>query len=123
MAYPSITSGSVMDASASLLNDTAKSRFTYTVQLPYLNMALQELQEMFELNEIPVTATTSTVLTVAAGLDHISFTAQGALILPNDFVEPQQLWERTTGINPYIPMYKVDVLPRYLEGTTINELM
>jgi len=123
MAYPTITTGSIMDASASLLNDTAKSRFTYTVQLPYLNIALQELQEMFELNEIPITDTTSTALTVAAGLDHISFTAQGALVLPSDFVEPQYLWERTTGINPYIPMSKVDVLPRYLEGTTIPQFM
>jgi len=123
MAYPILTTGSIMDASASLLNDTAKSRFTYTIQLPYLNMALQELQEMFELNEIPTTATTSAALTVVAGLDHIGFVAQGSLVLPDDFIEPQQLWERTTGINPYIPMHKVDVLPRYMEGTTIPQLM
>ncbi len=123
MSYPTITTGNIMDTAASLMNDTAKTRFTYTVQLPYLNMALQELQEQFELNEIPVTATTTALMTVLAGIDHIGFIAQGTLILPNDLIEPQQLWERTQGINPYIPMTKIDVLPRYLEGTLIPEFM
>lgn len=112
-----------MDASAALLNDVAKSVYTYPIQLPYLNIALQELQESYELNEMPVTDTISAVMIVAAGLDHISFTAQGTLILPNDLVEPQVLWERATGVNPYIPMTKVDLLPRYMEGTTIPEFI
>lgn len=118
-----LTSGTVMDKAASLNNDTAKSNYTYTVQIPFLNMALQELQEIFELNNVPVTDTVSAALDVVAGIDHISFTAQGSLVLPDDFIEPKQLWEREHGIDPYVPMTRVDNLPRYLEGQEINQFV
>ena len=47
-----LTAAQVMDASASMLNDTAKTSYTYVAQIPYLNMALRELQEFFELNNV-----------------------------------------------------------------------
>lgn len=117
-----LTSGQVMDKAASLLNDTAKSIFPYTVQLPYLNMALQELQETFELNEVPVTDTVSSVILISAGTDHVGFSMTNPA-LPNDLIEPQVLWERTHGIDPYTPMTKLDFLPRYMEGQETNQLI
>ncbi len=122
MAYPTFTSAEVMDRVAALCNDAAKSIYTYVSQLPYLNMALQELQEFFELNEVPVTETVSAVMTVPTGTDHIGFAASG-LMLPNDLVEPQYLWERQSGIDPYTTMTKLDVLPRYMEGVEINQFI
>jgi hypothetical protein len=62
-----LTSGTVMNQAAALLNDPSRTVYTYPVQIPYLNQALQELQELFELNNIPVTDTvTSTPIEVPA---------------------------------------------------------
>jgi hypothetical protein len=109
----------VMDRAASLLNDTAKSQYTYAAQLPYLNIAVQELQEEFELNNIPSTQNVSAVIQVAVGVTAITYDAAGTPAnpkLPDDMVEPAQLWERVHNIDPFIPMYKRDYLPHYLEG-------
>lgn len=122
MAAPTLLASTVMDVSASLLNDVAKSVYTYVAQIPYLNLALQELQEFFELNDVPVTATVSAVIQVNANVDHVAFSATSPK-LPDDLIEPQILWERARGINPYTPMTKLDYLPRYMEGVQINQLM
>lgn len=122
MSAPVLTAAIVMDGAASLLNDTAKSNYTYAVQIPYLNIALQELQEFFELNDVPVTGTLSAVMTVPAGTDHIAFASSG-LKLPDDLIEPQVLWERQTNVNPYTEMTRLDVLPRYMEGVEINQFV
>lgn len=108
-----------MNASAALLNDVAKSVYSFTAQLPYLNIALQELQEHFELNEIPVVDTVSAVVQVNAGVDHVGFSTTNPK-LPDDLIEPQVLWERSRNINPFIPMTKVDFLPRFMEGVQTN---
>lgn len=122
MATPDLTSGQVMDQSAALLNDANKTVYSYTAQLPYLNMALQELQELFELNDVPVTQiVTSSPIDVDANVSEISFTSVPPL--PSDLIEPQQLWERTAGIDPYVPMSKLDTLPLYMEGTQISQLL
>lgn len=122
MATPDLTSGRVMDQSAAMLNDANKTVYSYTAQLPYLNMALQELQELFELNDVPVTQTiTSSPIAVAANVSEISFTTVPPL--PTDLIEPQMLWERTAGIDPYVPMSKLDILPRYMEGVQISQLL
>lgn len=124
MATPDLTAGQVMDAAAALYNDTAKSVVTYAIQIPYLNIALRNLQEEFELNEIPVTETvTSSPMTVPAGVTEITFTNNAGLILPSDLIEPQMLWERQSGVDPYVPMTKLNVLPRYMEGVEINQFI
>ncbi len=116
-----------MDISASLLNDTAKQVYTYTAQSPYLKLAMDELRELFELNSVPVTQkVTSPIITVAAGVTAIQYNALGTPSfpkLPDDFVEPAQLWERPTGIDPYVPMTKRDYLPHYLEGVQTNQFI
>lgn len=124
MATPDLTAGQVMDQAAALLNDVAKSQYTYAIQIPYLNMALGELQELFELNEVPVTATvTSNPMVVPAGTTEITFTAVAGLVLPSDLIEPSVLWERQHGVDPYVPMGKVDFLPRYMEGVQLNQFI
>lgn len=112
-----------MDKSASLLNDTARTIYTYAAQVPYLNIALQELQEYFELNNIPVTQTTSAVIQVDAGFTEIVYNGVGIPTLPSDMIEPQQLWERTRNIDPYIPMSKRDFLPHYMEGIQTSQFI
>jgi len=119
MSAADLTGANVMDISASLLNDTAKSVYTYTAQKPYLRLALQELREIFELNNIPMTQLTSAVIQINSGVTQILFNAAGTPTnpkLPDDMVEPGQLWERTRNINPFIPMSKRDYLPHDLEG-------
>jgi hypothetical protein len=126
MAASDLTAAQVMAKSASLLNDTARTNYTYVAQLPYLQIALQELQEMFELNGIPVTQLTSAVIQINAGVTEIVYNAAGTPTnpkLPDDFVEPQQLWERARGINPFVPMTRKDYLPHSLEGIQISQFI
>lgn len=113
-----------MDRAAALNNDAEKSIYTYAFQLPYLNSALQELQELFELNEVPVTAKRSAVMTVAAGTTEIGFNAASPLpSLPNDLVEPVQLWERLSGVDPYVPMTKIHILPLTMAGVLVSQFI
>jgi len=116
----SITSGQVMDMSASLLNDTARTVYTYTAQVPYLNMAYRELGELLELNNVPVTNSTSAVIPIIANGDNIGGddTPDAAHpALPTGLVEIQQLWQRPTGTSvPFIPITRYDFLPHFWNG-------
>lgn len=117
------TPAEIMLASAALLNDTEGNTFTPENQLPYLNMAMDELQELFELNNIPVTNKTTITLPVAANVSRIGFTGTIPQ-LPADLVEIEQLWESQSGQNVWIPMTKHDFLPLYLEDNTqINQFI
>ena len=113
-----------MNQSAALMNDAAKSVYSFTIQIPYLNMALQELQEIFELNNVPVTDTvTSSPISVPAGDTRLAFAPAATPNLPADLIEPKVVWERQTGIDPYVPMNRVDFLPRNMEGVEITQLV
>lgn len=115
------TSGYIMDLAAALYNDQEKAVATYAVQLPYLNLALKELQELYEENNVPVTDVVSALIAVVAGVTEINATTTPAL--PTDLVEIRQMWERPTGVDPFIPMYRRDFLPHYLEGVRIPQLI
>ena len=116
MSSADLVASTVLDGVAVLLNDPVKGTYPYTVTLPYLKLALQELREHFEQNDIPVTRkTTSPIITMQIGQTTITFDAVGLPKLPDDFVEPEQLWECPTGTNQWIPMTKRDYLPHYLE--------
>ncbi len=109
--------------SASLLNDTAQLVYTDAAVLPYLNMALDDLQEEFELNNIPITNEVSGILTpITAGVTVVSFTSS-PVALPSDLIEIQQLYERSTGIIPWIPMRKVEFLPLGREDQNITQFL
>ena len=100
----------VMDSAASSLNDTARSIFTYTAQLPYLNMALDQLQQEMENSNVAFTNSVPAFITVPAGITNIG--GLGGPGLPPDIVEIQQLWERVTGTTlDYVRMDRVDFLP------------
>src|SRR6266446_9597739 len=110
---PMVTAATIMNQSAALMNDAARSIYTYTIQIPYLNMALQELQEIFELNNVPVTDTvTSTPITVPIGTSAVGFPPTvpivGVPYLPSDLIEPKVVWERQFGVDPYVPMERLD---------------
>lgn len=109
------TPAAIMQNVASLLNDTARQTFTDTVLIPYLNMALQDMQDIFQLNNIPVTNNVSGTLAVAAGVDRIAF-ANTVPILPPNLVEIRQLWESPSGRNNWTPLTKMEFLPHYLEN-------
>lgn len=118
-----LTAGQVMDRAAAIMNDAAKRTYTYAVQYPYLNMALQDLQEHYEQNEIPVTATRSAVITIPSGTSSLAFAASGSPRLPDDLIEPSVLWERTSGIDPYTLMTRVNVLDLGLAGSEISQFI
>lgn len=101
----------VMDGSAALLNDTALSVFTYTAQIPYLNIALDELQEELELNNVPITSETASIITIVAGIDGIGG-GNGQPDLPPNLIEPINLFERTSGSQfSFLQMKKTEFLP------------
>jgi hypothetical protein len=109
-----MTAGDVMDRSAALLNDRARSKFTYVAQLPYLNMALDELLEALEENDIPITRELSRVEDIAIGTTTIT--------VPTDLVEIVEIAERDDGgsADEWIPMERTRFLPDGL--TQISEL-
>lgn len=125
MATVDLLAGEVLDAAASTLNDTAKTNYTAASLIPYLNMALGELQEWFELHNLSVTQrVTSPIITILVGQDSIIFNAGlGIPKLPDNLIEPLQLWESLSGQNQYIPMTKKDFLPHDLEGIASNYLI
>jgi len=105
-----------------LMNDKAQAVYTNAECLPYLNLALNELQEIFELNDIPVTNETSAAIKVKSGVKSIGFDTTPAL--PSDLIEIQQLWESTSGLNQWIPVDKRETIPHYIENnTTISQFL
>ena len=116
-----LLAGEVFNKSAALLNDTAKSVYTNTAQLPYLNLALQELQEWFELYNVPVTdAITSEPINIPTGETRIKFNGPGPR-LPDDLIDIQLLWERPEDEDPYLRMTKVNSLPLEMAGVEISQ--
>lgn len=115
-----------MNAAAAALNDPNRSTYNYTIQIPYLNMALRELQEFFELNEVPVVETvTSSVINIPSGEDHLEFNATPPVPeIPDDLIEPKALWVSPEGENQFIgPVQRSKILPRYMEGVEINTIL
>jgi hypothetical protein len=106
MSVAQLKAGTVMDKAAALLDDVTRTTYTYTVQVPYLQMAMQELQEYFELHSLSVTEKSSTVIPVDAGVTEIAYDVSPLPELPDDMIEPQQLWERNRNIDPFVPMIK-----------------
>lgn len=117
------TPAEIIDMAASLQNDTAQDVYTDAACLPYLNMAMRELQEIFELNNVPVTNQVSALLNVAAGVSTIAFAGTTPL-LPNDLIEIRKLWESPEGQAEYSPVDKREFLPLSLQnGDTISQFL
>jgi hypothetical protein len=88
MSVAQLKAGTVMDKAAALLDDVTRTTYTYTVQVPYLQMAMQELQEYFELHSLSVTEKSSTVIPVDAGVTEIAYDVSPLPELPDDMIEP-----------------------------------
>lgn len=96
MSTPYLASD-VMDEAASLLNDTAKTLFTYAAQLPYLRRANEALENLLIACGISVQRQVSLVMTVAPSAVNIDLTANGSY--PTDILLPIRCWERDGGSN------------------------
>jgi hypothetical protein len=103
------TAAEVMDRSAALLNDPAKTDFTYAAQLPYLNMAIAELNEHLEEANIPITDQSLYQVFISPGRNALDNP-------PLDAVEYQEIAERPSMSGNTAPWtYSTDafrVLPR-----------
>lgn len=125
---PNLTAGQVMDKAATRLNDVNLSVYTYAIQLPFLNIALAELQELYEANNVPVTDQTAAIINVpaaSAGFVTIDFDdgVATAPFLPDDLVEIKLAWESPEGLNQWTPMTKLDYLPEYQIGAQIPQFV
>lgn len=94
---PLLASEVMDEAAAVYLNDAAKSRWPYTVLLPYLKSAVGELQAELESNDLPPLYEIAAVITVNAAVEPL-------LDLPADFVFPIYLEERAVGETRWHPM-------------------
>lgn len=102
----------VMDRVASLLNDTAKTQFTYAVQVPYMNIAVDELQEAMEANNVPASNEVSTIFVITTAMKDIGGGTGPAL--PVDLMEIQGAYERSSGsTEDFQIMSKVEFLPPF----------
>lgn len=100
----------VLNSVRALLNDTNTQQFTNTYLLPYLNMAISELNEIAEQNNVQVTNATSVPVTIAVGVDNIG--GSGGPDLPPNLIEIQQLYERTSGTSEdYTEIVRKNFLP------------
>lgn len=111
----------IMDMAASLMNDSAQTVYTDAAVLPYLNMALDDLQEIFEQNNIPVTNQVSAIITLPAGTTKLGFGTIPAL--PADLVEIQYAYERSSGVIPWIPMSRKEFIPKQHEDQSITQFL
>ena len=113
---PVLLASEVMDLSAAALNDIDKTTYDYATQLPYLRLALQELQELFQLNSLPVTQETSAEVLINAGVTRLAFDAAGTVRLPDNLIEPLKVWERTAGGAYWTPMTRANFIPQVYAG-------
>jgi len=112
-----LLAGTVMNMSASLNNDTARSVYTYVSQVPYINLALQELEEYYQLHGVSVVEEASAIIEVNAGAVAIVYGGNPvppgtALRLPDDLIEIQELFESNRGLESWSRMIRRDYLPK-----------
>lgn len=120
MASPDLTAGAVMDLAAARLNDIFKTEYTYTIQMPFLNLALLELQEIYEANNVPVTDQTSAIIEVdasASGIVEIGYAPDPPIAdtpyLPDDLIEIKVAWQSGRDLNQWTRFSPVDYLPQW----------
>lgn len=106
-----LTAGQVMDRSAAVLNDAAKTDFTYVAQLPYLNMAIDELQEQLEAHNMsPANKSVESYITIPVGTNKITPVDHPDVPhYPFDMIEIRSLKERLSGTtDPFVLMNRKD---------------
>lgn len=84
------TAGSVTLRAATHLNDPSQLVYTSTVLLPFVNMALEELEEELDVYEVAPLKNESITITVAQGDTVLTQ-------MPTDYIEAVALFERSQG--------------------------
>lgn len=98
MSTTSLRAKEVMNRSAALMNDPERTDYTYSAQLPYLNMAVDELMESLEEANASPTNQTSAAIVIPVGTSKLTPTESAELPhYPYDLVEIQSIGERTSG--------------------------
>lgn len=124
VSVAALTAGQVMDAVAALLNDSAKQQYSYTVQVPYLNIAIGEIREYLALNDVPLVNKKSAVIALPAGQTYIGFdTTPPQAELPDDFLEPVEVWQRNVGTTGFSPVGLVSMLSEVTDGISTSALL
>ena len=126
-----LTGQQVITFAAARLNDASQQLYTNAVCLPFLNIALDELQLKYQANNIPVTDETSAIIEVDAvltpGILEIPFNITGATgvpdFLPDDMDELKVVWESPRGLNQWLRMTKLDYLPEYQINAQISNFV
>lgn len=115
MSTTSLTAAEVMDRAAALLNDPAKTDYTYAAMLVYLNTAIDELVEGMEESNVSPTNQTSSVIVVPAGTNKITPVEDPATPhYPPDLVELQEVSERAAGSSDsFVPLTKREFLQQF----------
>lgn len=109
----------ITDNVAALMNDTEKGVYIFAKVLPYLNMALTDLQEIFEQNSIPVTQKISGIRQINASTSN----TLNEVIPPTDLVEINLIWESARDLNQWIPMIRWLAIPEYMLNAPTNMLI
>lgn len=117
-----MTPNQIAQGIAALMNDTLQIVYTPANVLPYINIALRDLQEIFETANVQYTNATSIEITVPAGTTEIGVSG-GPPQLPTGLIEIQNLWERQAGVDPWIPMVRKEFLPYDLDGPRISQFL
>jgi hypothetical protein len=123
MSTTSLTAAEVMDRAAALMNDPAKTDYTYVAQLVYLNMAIDELVESLEETNSSPTNQTSATITIPVGMNRITPMEDLTLGVPHypfDLVEIQEVLERTAGTSDgFVPLGRREFLQEYPVGSSL----
>ena len=108
MSTTSIKASEVMEWVAALMNDVARASYTNAAILPYLNMAVDELQEELTRHNVSVTDETAAYITVLAGQTVITPVESPTLPhFPFDLREVRDLGERLSGSSdPFVTMHR-----------------
>lgn len=116
MSTTSVSAGQIMDRVANLLNDPNKTDYTYNVQIPYLNMAIEELSEHMAESNISASNQTAVIITVPAGAVAIVSEDDPLPVphYPNDLMEIQEVGERTAGSqDSFVRMTRLEYTPKF----------
>lgn len=106
------TAGNVMDDASALLNDAPQQLYNYTVQLPFLKMAMRDLDQELTLNGNPINLIAETAIPLPVG--------DVALALPTNFFLPISLMEKGASDQFYSPMIeKADIETLQLSQTDV----
>lgn len=123
MSTTSLTAGEVMDRSAALMNDPAKTDYTYIAQLVYLNMAIDELVEGLEESNVSPTNQTSATIVVQKGINRITPIEDVTVGIPHypfDLIEVQEVQERLNGTNDsFVGLGKKEFLSVYPSSNSL----